>query len=49
MATLTHDHPSERTTVTTKKPKPAPQKPQAAPAPQEVPSFVDLLGKVGKE
>ena len=31
-----------------KNPKPAPQKPQAAPAPREVPSVIDLLGKTGK-
>jgi hypothetical protein len=32
-----------------KKPRPAPQMPPAAPAPQELPSFIDQLAQVGKE
>ena len=43
-------HPEERTTMTKpKRPQPAPQMPPAAQAPPEVPSVVDLLGRVGKE
>ena len=38
-------------TAKPKKPKPAPKTPKAAPAPPptEVPSVIDLLGRVGEE